>query len=52
MEAGQGLACPLPGPVILLLLSLTVFMDGANAGRHFYLPGLTTLVMACFEEFI
>mgnify|MGYP001823009947 FL=1 len=44
------------GLVILLLLSLTVFLEGANAGRHFYLRGLllglTTLVMADFEEFI
>ena len=44
------------GLVIQLLLSLTVFLDGANAGRHFYLLGfllgLTTLVMAYFEEFI
>ena len=44
------------GLVILLLLSLTVFLDGAHVGRHFYmlgiLLGLTTLVIAYFEEFI
>jgi 4-amino-4-deoxy-L-arabinose transferase-like glycosyltransferase len=44
------------GLVILLLLSLTVFLDGAHVGRHVYmlgiLLGLTTLVMAYFEEFI
>lgn len=44
------------GLVILLLLSLTVFLDGANAGRHFYLLGfllgLTTLFMAYVEEFV
>ena len=44
------------GLVILLLLSLTVFLDGAHVGRHFYLLGtllgLMTLVMAYVEEFI
>ena len=44
------------GLVILLLLSLTVFLDGAHVGRHFYLLGfllgVATLVMAYFEEFI
>ena len=44
------------GLVMLLLLSLTVFLDGAHVGRHFYLLGtllgLMTLVMAYVEEFI
>lgn len=44
------------GLVILLLLSLTVFLDGAHVGRYFYLLGtllgLVTLVMAYVEEFI
>ena len=44
------------GLVILLLLALTVFLDGAHVGRHFYLLGallgLMTLVMAYVEEFI
>jgi hypothetical protein len=44
------------GLVIMLLLSLTVFLDGAHVGRHFYLLGtllgLMTLVMAYIEEFI
>ena len=44
------------GLVMLLLLSLAVFLDGAHVGRHFYLLGtllgLMTLAMAYVEEFI
>jgi len=44
------------GLVILLLLSLTVFLDGAHVGRHFYLLGfllgMITAIMAYVEQFI
>jgi len=44
------------GLVILMLLSLSVFLDGAHLGRHFYLLGfflgMMTLLMAYLEEFI